>query len=76
MPIVSVTKSPLGKSFTLKLEDGLNEKGEVVYVNKTFSNVYEDALDNNILNTANILASLQSKVLDQVSVQEKYALLS
>lgn len=75
MPISSVSKAILGRSFTLKLDHGIDEKGKNIYKNKSFSNVSDDASDADILNTANALADLQDKVLAEVSLQEKNVLI-
>ena len=74
MPITTVERTASGKSLILSLENGVNEKGDLLLASKTFSNVREEATDADILNSANILASLQNKNLAQVIVQEKVVL--
>lgn len=75
MPISEVYKTISGRSFTLKLDHGIDIHGKNIYKSKTFSNVKDSASDANILNSANALASLQEKVLAEVSLQERNVLL-
>lgn len=75
MPIVDVTRAKMGRTLTLQSENGVNEKGETVYTNKSFSNIRNSATDADILNAANILGSLQDKELAGVVVTEKSILL-
>ena len=75
MPITNVQKVISGKSLTLKMENGFDEKGTPLFVSKTFSNIQEAASDANVLNSANVLGSLQNKVLVEVSVQDKNVLI-
>lgn len=75
MPISEVYKTISARSFTLKLDHGIDERGKNIYKNKSFSNVRDDASDANILNAANVLASLQDKVLAEVSMQERNVLI-
>ena len=75
MPITDVERTTSGKSLVLRLENGVNEKGDLLIASKTFSNVREGASDADILNSANTLASLQNKDVAQVIVQEKVVLI-
>lgn len=76
MPIVDVIRAELGKTLTLQLDNGVNEKGESLQVNKSFSNIRQRATDIDLLNSANILGSLQDKQLIGVVVIEKSTLLA
>ena len=53
----------------------MDDHGKNIYKTKTFSNVKDNASDANILNAANALASLQDKVLAEVSLQERNVLI-
>lgn len=75
MPITTVQRGILGKSMILKMDNGIDEKGNALYVSKTFSNVREGATDADVLNSANILAGLQNKGLSEVIVQDRSILL-
>ena len=75
MPISSVHKAILGRSFTLKLDHGIDERGKNIYKSKSFSNVRDGATDADILNTANALGDLQEKIVAEVSLQVKNVLI-
>lgn len=75
MPITEIYKTISSRSVTLKLDHGTDDHGKNIYKTKTFSNVKDDASDANILNAANALASLQEKVLAEVSLQERNVLI-
>lgn len=75
MPILDVTRVEMGKTLTLQTDNGVNEKGESIFTNKSFSNIRNKATDADILNSANILGSLQEKELVGVMVTEKSILL-
>lgn len=75
MPITNVSRTQLGKSLILSLDDGVDNQGKSKFVSKTFSNVNTKASDADVLNSAVILASLQSRDLAEVIVQERNVLL-
>lgn len=75
MPILDATRSDMGKTITLQTDNGVNEKGESIYTNKSFSNIRSQATDADILNSANILGSLQEKELVGVILTEKNILM-
>lgn len=75
MPIVDVTRAEMGKTLTLQIDNGVNEKGEAIHTNKSFSNIRNRATDADILNAANTLGSLQEKELVGIVVTEKSILL-
>ncbi len=75
MPISSVHKTIQGRSFTLRLDHGIDERGKNIYKSKSFSNLSDDASDASILNVANALASLQEHLLAEVNMTVKNVLL-
>ena len=75
MPITTVHKEELGRSLVLPLDNGIDEKGKQLSVSKTFSSIREAAADADVLNSANVLASLQDRSLMEVIVQQRSVLL-
>lgn len=75
MPLTNVRKELTGKSIVIRLNNGSDEKGAPMYVNKTFSSISQAASNADLLNTANIIVSLQNKSLGSVLVQDKSMLL-
>lgn len=75
MPLTNVSRHQIGKSITLKMENGSDEKGNSLYVNKTFSSIKKSATDNDIMNTAIVLEELQNKPVQDVIVQDRHILL-
>lgn len=75
MPITNVRKEQMNRAVIIRLANGSDDKGNALYVNKTLSNIDEAATNADLLNTANVLVSLQNKSLDEVLVQDKSVLL-
>lgn len=75
MPITEVRKIVRGRSLTLQLDHGTDDRGKNIYKTKTFSNLHDDATDASILNVANALASLQEYPLAEISMAVKNVLL-
>ncbi|MGI6686188.1 MAG: DUF1659 domain-containing protein [Bacillota bacterium] len=55
---MAVVVTPISSKVRLQFETGTDEKGNPVYKNKTISRVKTDALDQDVLDTANALAGL------------------
>lgn len=75
MPISDVYKTIQGRSFTLKLSHGHDDRGKNIYTSKTFSNLNDDATDADIVNVANALAELQEHVLAEIGMTVKNVLM-
>jgi hypothetical protein len=72
---MAVVSEALAAKLKLSLDFGVDEDGKVIKRSKTFSHVKSDATDENILDTAKIIVSLQEHDLRSV-VRMDEALLS
>ena len=63
---MAVNNVPVGAALRLQLQTGVDANGDPVLRNKSLSNVKADALDQDIFDVAQSLASLQEYVLADV----------
>lgn len=75
MPIINVNKLEIGRSLVLTLDNGIDPKGKQLTASRTYSNIREKAPEADILNSANVIVSLQDKDVLEVIVQERSLLL-
>ncbi|MCR6546418.1 DUF1659 domain-containing protein [Dehalobacterium formicoaceticum] len=63
---MAVVVTPVTSKMKLRFQTGLDGEGNPVYKNKTISNVKVDALDQDVLDTANALSTLLADALAAV----------
>lgn len=64
---MAVITSVINSKLKLALDNGLNEKGEVIVKSKTFSNVSASALDEDVYEVGEALAGLQTLEVEEIS---------
>lgn len=63
---MAVSKVSIGSVLKLELQTGVDQKGNPVYRNKSFSNVKPTASDENLFDVAESLAALQDYPLNNI----------
>lgn len=58
---MAVIKSPKSLSLIIKVADGINEKGDIIYKRKTFSNISPTATPQSIHNVAMSIRNVIAK---------------
>jgi hypothetical protein len=71
---MAVDSVKFGTKMVLKLDGGLDEKGQPVVKSKTYSNVNTLALDQDIYDVASGMAGLQTRTLQGVHKLEETVL--
>lgn len=72
---MAVETMKFGTKMVLKLDGGLNEKGEPIVKSKTYANVNTAAVDQDIYDVASTLAALQTRTLEGVHKLEETILI-
>ncbi|QSX09291.1 DUF1659 domain-containing protein [Alkalibacter rhizosphaerae] len=72
---MAVETMKFGTKMVLKLDGGLNEKGEPIVKSKTYANVNTAAADQDIYDVATTLAGLQTRTLEGVHKLEETILI-
>ncbi len=65
-----------GKTLILILENGVDEKGNPVYLRKSIKNICETATEQAIYDVGNALGQLFSTPLSSICVDEDYVLVA
>ena len=65
---MAATKTPHSLTFIIKIADKINQKGEMVYKRKTFSNIRTDASTENIFNVADSISNLLAKDVVEINL--------
>jgi len=70
---MAVTAVPSRTTLRLRLQTGVDENGDPVYVNRSYSNIKTSATDQGLYNVATQIAGLQVHTLTNIRrVDEKY----
>ena len=65
---MAITQNVQALSFFLKVADGVNQKGDMIYKRKTFSNLRKDADIEKIYNVADAISNLLSKDVADINL--------